>query len=106
MSLQDQVDLTHDNAFAQRVFMAAVQAAKDIVGEDWGDGTHPAYHEKRNTLGQAVLNAGGDNNVRSRFLWAVAASPAITAAATDSDIQFTVAQVWDDIAGVLNSERP
>jgi hypothetical protein len=99
MALIDQANLAGDSAFQARVQMAIVQAALQIVGEDPGDDADLSY--RRQSLGISVLQRPAE--MAPRFAWAVAANPAITTDATDSDIQFTITTVWNDIAGVTST---
>jgi hypothetical protein len=102
MALIDQADLAQDSTFLARVQMAMVQAALQIIGED--PGTDAALSYRRQSLGVTVLQRPAE--MAPRFAWAVAANVAVTADSVDGDIQFTVATVWNDIAGVTSVDMP
>lgn len=102
MALIDQATLAEDATFVARVQMAAVQAALQIVGED-GTGD-PALSYRRQSLGITVLQRPVE--MALRFAWAVAANPVITTDSSDSDIQYTVTTIWNDLAGVTSVEMP
>ncbi|MGZ0147156.1 hypothetical protein ACXJJ3_08800 [Kribbella sp. WER1] len=96
MSLLDQAQLARFEGFADRVLVAAMQAAADVAAEaPSGDQRRDSL---RKTLATNVLNDPEGYHVR--FAWAVARNVAITFESTDSDIQFTVNSMWDGMAGV------
>lgn len=101
MALIDQANLAQNPEFIARVQMAMVQAALQVVGEDPTENTLSYY---RQSLGLACLQR--PTEMAPRFAWAVAANPGVTSAATDSDIQFTIATVWSDLAGVTSVNMP
>jgi hypothetical protein len=101
MTYADQAALAIDTAFRARVRMAVVTAAKDVMGE-----TQPgsdAEYGKRQALAAHVLTDGGSADLE-RFAWAVTSNAAVTSSSLDSDIQFTVNSLWDDLAGVTGNE--
>jgi hypothetical protein len=102
MAFSDQAALAVDAAFQAKVRVALVTAAVDVMGED-KTGMSDAKYGKRQALAYAVLQSGGASQTE-RFAWAVAANVAVSSGSTDSDIQFTVNSVWDDMSGVVGGE--
>jgi hypothetical protein len=96
MGLSDQVMLARDGDFQDRVAMAAVIAAQAVSGEDQGT-RNAGQATLRGQLATSVLNNVSEHT--QAFAWSVAANPAITAGSSDSDIQYTVNSVWDDVSG-------
>lgn len=106
MAFSDQAALVQDTDFRNKVQVAIVAAALDVVGEARpGEASgFFAFYNKRHDLGVAILN---DPKVYlDRFAWAVAANPAITATSGDGDVAYTVNSVFGDIAGVSVGELP
>ncbi|MGW0805953.1 hypothetical protein [Nonomuraea sp. NPDC002799] len=102
MAFADQVALAGDPVFRSKVRMATVTAAVLVAGEAQEALSVEAY-QKRQVLANRVLTAAGygeRGEVLDMFAWAVAQNAAITAASSDSDIQFTINSVWSDCAGV------
>lgn len=97
MSYTDQATLAAEVSFQLRVRVAVVSAAKDVMGESKGSKTDAAFAKRQSFAHVVLSNSAG---YLDRFVWAVVANPAITATSDDSDIQFTVNSVWDDLAGV------
>lgn len=104
MAFTDQLALTADQTFRDRVSMAMVIAALNAQGEAEVDGQHDSYYAKRSALAVGALTS--PSMYSDRFVWAVAANPAVNAEATDGDIQFTVNSVFNDLAGIRASEIP
>lgn len=102
MAYIDQAALALNPQFRERVRIAIVAAARDIQGEDKGSMSDERF-AKRQSLAAGALEDGGASEVEA-FSWAVAASPAITDASTDSDIQFTINSVWDDVAQIRSTD--
>lgn len=102
MAFSDQVALAHDAAFRSRVRMAVVTAAVQAAGESQGQLLAGAYLKRQNLASRVLMAAGlGERgDVLDMFVWATTQNAAITAASSDSDIQFTVNSVWSDCAGV------
>jgi hypothetical protein len=80
--------------FTTRVEAAVIQAAINI-GAEADDGSQ--YETLRRALATNVLQR--PMSYVDLFNAPVAANPVITNESTDSDLQFTVASVWDAIAG-------
>ena len=97
MAFTDQFTLSQDAVFQGRVKIAMAKAAVDIVGESQESKTTQT-HRKRHQLGVAVLN--DPDTYLDRFVLAVVTNAVITGASNDGDVEFTVASVFDDIAGV------
>lgn len=104
MALIDITTLANSPTFRNRVKGAMVTTAISVVGEALTPGKETLL-DKRHSLGVEILNST-DGKVNS-FALSVAANPTVLAAgeaATDGDIEFTVVSVYNDIAGVKNSE--
>lgn len=102
MTFVNQITLAKDEAFRDKVRMAAMTAAVLVAGEAQNAMSTTAYL-KRQGLATRVLSAAGygeHGEVLNMFTWAVAQNGAITASSLDSDIQFQVNAVWSDCAGV------
>lgn len=97
MSLLDSAQLASDGEFRARIQVAAITAAKDVIGEE---ATDDAVSLRRQSLAFAVLSS--PDYLTNRFAWAVASNPAMGPDATDSDIQYTVNSVWSDLSGVFS----
>lgn len=95
-NLTNAVALIGDQQFRLRVSLAAVEAAVDISSED----PQTAGHTERKALALKVLESPVSGSVN--FVFAVATNDTISAAgsATDGDIAFSVASVWNALAGV------
>lgn len=107
MSFLSQVENTRNGELKQRIRMATIIAAVEIMGED-GSTLTPSVHQKRQDLAHKVITTAGlgtpTDNLAMMFVWAVCRSPEITPESTDNDVQFTVNTVWNDCAGVTGSE--
>jgi hypothetical protein len=103
MAYTDQLALLSDQTFRDRITMAMVTAALNVQGEaETADS--PTFYAKRSALAVGALTS--PSMFADRFVWAVAANPAINADSSDSDIQYTVNSVFSDLAGVMASEGP
>lgn len=98
MSYTDQGTLAADTSFQLRVRVAVVTAAKDVMGEAKGSMTDTVFNKRQQFAYQVINSSLG---YLDRFVWAVVANPVITNASVDSDIQFTVNSVWNDLCGVV-----
>lgn len=94
MALSDMTDLATWPPFVRRVTAAMLKAAVAIGNEPF-NGT--AYKLARRALVIETLKDPVAWGIR--FAYAVVSNPAITYASTDGDIEFTVASVWDPMAG-------
>lgn len=107
-NLAQQYELTKDHDLRQRIRMASVQAAFNILGESIGS-MQPAEYSKRQALAVKVIQTAGvgtpDEDLLRMFTWAVCQNVAITSPdAPDGDIEFTLASVWSDCAGVTGTD--
>lgn len=96
MALAEQVDLALLPTFRRRALMAGVEAAVAISNE--GSSGDSRVDGLRKALATNLLSAPLD--YEERLAWAVAQNPAVTFTSSDGDIQFTVASVWNALAGV------
>lgn len=101
MSFTDQATLAADTSFQLKVRVAVVTAAKDVMGEDKGSMSDTVFGKRQQFAFQVINSSLG---YLDRFVWAVVANPVITNASSDSDIQFTVNSLWDDLAGVTSTD--
>lgn len=101
MAFTDQATLAKDTGFQDRVRVAIVTAATNVLGEAKGEKSDQVYGKRQYLAYQILTNSGGHTE---RFSWAVAANPAVTAASNDGDIQFTVDSLIDDMAGVTGTD--
>ena len=99
MAYTDQATLAKDSTFRDRVRVATVVAAVAIGGESQG-GMDSTVYQKRQQLASQVLLAAGGGSWLDVFAWATTQNAAISGSSLDSDIQFTVNSIWNDIAGV------
>lgn len=90
-----------DPAFQNRVQIAVVKAAANVAGEAQGAMGQVKWI-KRHTLAVAVLAA--PETYVQKFSFGVVREGLVTPASTDADIEFTVASLWDDFAGVMDGE--
>lgn len=104
MALIDINSIAEHPEFRRRVKGALVKMSVLIVGEAVAI-DKVTLGSKRHALGVDVLN-NPDSKINA-FSYATAANPSITSSgvsAPDGDIEYTVITVFNDIAGVLNSE--
>lgn len=99
MAYTEQAALAADTEFRDRVRVALATAAIQVMGEDTASFDAEQFG-KRQALAYAVLQDAAGGPWLEAFVWATVQNPAITGASLDSDIQFTVNAVWDDLAGV------
>ena len=92
--LTEIADLALYPPFIRRVTSATVKAGVDVGAEVY-DGTQ--YRIMRRALATQVLKRA--ETWGAVFAWGVAANAAVTAASSDSDIEWTVNSLWDGIAG-------
>ena len=108
VSFEDAANLAKEPAFNQRLTAAIVQAALQINGETQVPG-HESWNRKRMDLARSVLAA--PTAMVTRFSWAVAGDPTVSAGGFDSptfdaDVSAVVIAIWDDLAGVDPGEAP
>lgn len=96
-------ELAASPTFRGRVQAALAVRAADVLTET---GKPPAQAEKRATLAQTVLS---DPATRvNAFIWLVVTNSKVKSAgmdATDGDLEFVVAQAWDQVAGVTTADK-
>lgn len=102
MALIDQYQMSQDAVFKQKVRMAMIKAALDIVGESQSSMSISEWR-KRHNLGVAILN--DPSAYIDRFAEAAATNTTIAAetdgdSVTDNDIETQIAGQFGDIAGV------
>jgi hypothetical protein len=102
MAFVDQAALASDTSFLARVRVAVVTAATQIMGEDKAAADDVVFAKRQALAGDALTTAG--LSVLQAFAWAVVANPSIVTGSTDSDIQFTINAVWNDIARVRSTD--
>lgn len=96
---------SQDNEFRGRVAAAAVGTALAVLGEEGTAGQSPDALSARSQLAQRVL--ANPLAAVEPLSWAVAANSTVSAAAaeggassvSDSDIEYVLTQVWDDVSG-------
>lgn len=97
----EQAALASGADFQFRIKVAIATAAIQVGGEAQA-GLSAVVYAKRQALAVDVLRESA--KWVERFAWAVVSNAAITAASADSDIQFTVNSMWNDLAGVTGLE--
>lgn len=101
MPLTDQAALATDATFRAKVRIATVQAALAVQGE--AHTSHATVDAKRAALACSILSDGCAAKLDA-FAYACASNVAVTAASSDSDIQFTINSVFSDLAGVTGGD--
>ena len=97
----EQAELAENPNFLKTVKIATKKVAVAIVGEAINQ-DKLEYHNKRHKLATQVLT--GD--MTQQFAEAIAAfNPSITIESPDGDIEFLVTAVFNDLAGVMSTER-
>ncbi|MEU8270832.1 hypothetical protein AB0B89_27200 [Sphaerisporangium sp. NPDC049002] len=97
MSYLTQAALASNADFQLKVKVAIATAAIDVGGEAQGQ-MSAAVYGKRQALAADVLRESA--KWVERFAWAITSNVAISEASSDSDLQFTVNSMWNDLAGV------
>ena len=101
MTLAASYTLSQDATFKGRIQIAMTQAAISIGGEALGTLKYGQW-VKRADLAHDVLT-DPDLWVQ-QFTYAVCQNTDITILSTDSDLEFMVNSVWDDMAGVTGND--
>ena len=96
--------LAADGEFLNKVRVAIVKVALDVMGETPDAGPNIPKDDKRHALGEKVLVPGGPASYLPLFAEACAALGTLSTASTDADVEFTVTSIWDDLAGVTGAE--
>jgi hypothetical protein len=97
VSYTEQAALAADTSFRDKVRVAIVTSAVDVMGVAKGSMSDTVFGKRQSFAYQVISNSNG---YVDRFAWSVVANVAITGASTDSDIQFTVNSLWNDLSGV------
>lgn len=96
-------ELAASPTFRGRVQAALAVRAADVLTET---DKPAAQAQKRTTLAQTVLS---DPATRvNAFIWLVVTNSAVKSAgmdATDTDLEYVVAQAWDQVAGVTAADK-
>ena len=98
MAFVDSYALANNSTFKEKVIVAMVKVAVQIVGEAVTVGDE-IKHEKRHRLGVKILN--DPSLMLMPFAYAIVSGGILVTGSSDADIEFTVTSVFDDIAGVL-----
>lgn len=104
MAFKDGFDLSANSQFQERVKLAIAKVAIDVQAEDPSGLAVPkgyagdtiALHADRSRLAYKVLNE--PDGYKVRFTIAIASNAAVVQkmeAATDGDLEFTVASLWN-----------
>lgn len=89
--------LSVDPTFRVKVLTAIATAALAVHGETPSNPANTIKDAKRSDLAFGVISNA--NGYLDRFALLVASRPGISSNATDNDIQFSVNEVWNDVAG-------
>ena len=93
MTLDEQVTYIGVAANRSKILQAAVKAAQDVAAE----AASAQHHALRADLATKVVNE--PLAYEEAFARSVAANPALSTDPSDNDIAFTVAAIWDAMAG-------
>jgi len=102
MSFDSDKGLAGNSIFRIKVEMAMIKAAGQIAGETPASPANIPKDDKRHDLTQNVYS--NKEAWLDRFAHACAAKGTLSNASTDADVEFTVGEVWDDLAGVTGAE--
>lgn len=98
MSLIAMYDIAKASSFRHRLISCIVKTAGAVLGES------DAPEERVALARAAVIDP---NSVAERFVWPMLSNPAIADAgisASDADLEYQCAQVWNIVAGVPPTE--
>jgi len=103
MNFLEQVELAENGEFQAKVRQAAITAAVQVMNEK-SKNTPQAIeiHKKRAAFAVQVLQ--NPTNWQRPLAMAVVSNVAITPESLDSDVQWTVNEIWNAFAGV--SQEP
>lgn len=102
MAFSDDLDLANNGKFRVKIRIAITKTANSVAGETPASPANTALDDKRHALSQNVYS---DVEIwTDRFALACAAQGTLTTASTDADVEFTVASLWNDLAGVTGAE--
>lgn len=99
-NLEEQAALLKNQSFLDKVSMALEKVATQIVGEAQ-DPNKEILHQKRHDLGDEVLN----NDKTKTFAKAIISLGSLNLQSPDGDIEWAIGSVWDDIAGVEETDK-
>jgi len=104
MAFADQALLAEDTTYRNKVRQAVIYAAMDIQGEAQG-ATSDEVFGKRQSLASRVIQSGGGEHVEA-FAWLVSVfnGGIIQANSIDSDFQFAVNSLFNDVAGIRSTD--
>jgi hypothetical protein len=92
MTALEQYDLAHDSAFVRRVTQLTVKSAIAVSSEDPATANHAARIAWGNKV---LLDPAGYGSLMAH---GVVTNAAITAASSDSDVEFTINSMWNAYA--------
>ena len=103
MAFTDQAALARSDEFVYRIRVALCKACIAVISESYGGSGQPsaAQHNLRAAWATQVLRDPEQPAIR--YAWGVVANAAITAASSDSDIEFTVNSIFDAYAGIVRA---
>lgn len=101
-NFKEQAELAENAEFIKRVRTAVGKVCTFIIGEAW-DNNKNIYHEKRHKLATDAINSL-DLYARKFSDAITSANTDISLASTDSDIEFMCASVFNDLAGIKQTE--
>lgn len=100
MTFLEQVALATDAEFQSRIQQGAITAAVAILADQPANTPQAiAKHAQRAKLAHDVLRV--PSNFARPIASAVVTNGAVSAASTDSDLQWTINSMWDALAGVI-----
>ena len=94
MTFEEGYALANDPVFQQRVTVALVHSAVDVMAE----ASNTVGHTARMDYAGKVLATPEVEGMNMAL--GVVTNPAITASSTDNDIQFTINSLWNAYSGV------
>ena len=100
-TLDDINDIAGHPHFIRRTQAAIVKSAISI-GNEATDPANPQRSTSRHALAINVLN--DPQAYSTRFAYALAANAARTLDSADGDLEWTVASVWDALAGIAPAQ--
>lgn len=95
MAYIDQHNLSQDSVFKNRVRVAMLTGATNVQAE----ATSTTNHTNRSNYAKLVLN--DPDSYINAFCEAVTTNAGIVSSSLDSDIQFTVNSLWNDLSGTI-----
>lgn len=105
MALIEMYDIAQAPSFRNRLVACIVRTAGNVFIEAETD-NNTVDQKRRNLADTALLNPEA---VAQRFVWPMLSNASIAALgieATDSDLEYQCAQVWNVVAGVTAGDVP